>query len=504
MTSIYEEIQIAIHGIWSRRWIALGIAWAIALLGWLVVAFIPNTYQAKARIYVEAQSILPAQGDNPLAQQQELDQLRQTLTSVDNLVRVVKETDLAKSVHSDSDMGAAVGKLRADITVVSQQDNLFEISATSSDRNISDRANANLSAQIVAKLIDIFSQQSAAGDRAENSTTIKILDGQIADRAKELAAAEQRRVDFEQRNVGMLGVGAASQRMDATRSELNQIDTQLVAAQSALAGLNGQLGSTPQTLDAAGAGGSVSPLAQAMGELAQARAKGWTDNHPDVIAIQRQIAAIRAAGGGSGGGVTRTPNPAYLQIRSMQAERAAAATALQARKADLESTLSGMAAKQVLEPGLAAEQDRLDRDYTGIKTQYDKLIGDREEARLRGAVQSEAGAFNFKLIDPPGPPSAPASPNRPLLLVGVLIAAIGAGAGTAFVMSQLRTTYATAVRLERATGLTVIGSITETLSANGIEGRRRKMKLFASASAGLFVMCGALVLLEFIERGMSA
>lgn len=511
MTSITEEIQIAIHGIWSRRWLALAVAWGVALLGWLVVSLIPNSYESRARVYIEAQSILqPQPGSSPLDAQQDLEQVRQTLTSVDNLVEVVKGTDLAKTVHSDADVGSRVGMLKRNITVVSQQDNLFEIAAKSADRSLSDRQNAVIAQQVVAKLIDIIVQENYAGGKAATSQALKILDSQIAGRARDLAAAEKRRVDFQQRNIGMLpGTGSIGQRMDAIRSEMTQLDSQLVQAQSALAGINGQMGTTPPTIDAisgAAGGQGASPLSQAMGELAAARARGWTDSHPDVVALQRQISALRAmdSGNGSSAGMTRTPNPAYMQLRSLQAERAGAVNAIQARKADLAGQIAGMTAKQVEEPGIAAEQDRLDRDYDAIKAQYDKLAQEREDARLRGDVQSEAGTFKVRVIDPPGTSSAPTSPNRPLLLVGVMIAAIGLGIGAAFALSQIRTTYATAGRLEKATGLPVMGAITETLGAPAVALRAKRLRLFVGAGGGLVAMCIALVMLEFIQRGLAA
>ncbi|MCE7797386.1 Wzz/FepE/Etk N-terminal domain-containing protein [Sphingobium sufflavum] len=510
MTSIYEEVQIAIHGIWSRRWLALAVAWGVALLGWLVVSLIPNSYESRARVYIEAQSILsPTPGTAPVDQMQQLDQIRQTLTSVDNLVQVVKGTDLAKTVQTDRDIGDKVSALKANITIVSQQNNMFEIAAKSADRSMSDRQNAIVSQQVVNKLLDILGQENMTGGKATTSQTLRILDGQIQARAKDLANAEQRRVDFEQKNIGMLpGSGSIGTRIDQTRGELSQIESQIMAAQSELAGINGQLASTPQTIDVGGGGGTagVSPLGQAMGELAQARARGWTDSHPDVVAIKRQIAALRGAGSGTGSAatMTRTPNPAYIQLRSLQTEKGAALSALQARRGDLAGQMGGMTAKQVEEPGIAAEATRLGRDYDALKAQYDKLVADREETRLRGDVQSEAGLFRVRLIDPPGLPSAPAKPNRPLLLVGVLIAAIGAGLGLAFVLGQLQTTYATAGRLERATGIPVMGAISETLGAAAIAKRRRMLGILAGAGGGLFVMCLALVVLEFVQRGMAA
>jgi polysaccharide chain length determinant protein (PEP-CTERM system associated) len=399
--------------------------------------------------------------------------------------------------------------LKNNITIISQQNNLFEISAKSADRSLSDRENAIVSQQIVRKLLDVLAQENFSSGKAVTSQTLKVLDGQIQARAKDLQVAEKRRVDFEQRNIGLLpGTGSIGTRIDQARNEMSQVDTQIVAVQSELAGINGQLGTTPATIDSVGGGTGqgVSPLGQAMGELAQARARGWTDNHPDVVALKRQIASLRSmsSGGSNASATTRTPNPAYVQLRSLQAEKTAGISALQSRRASLSAQMGGMTAKQVEEPGIAAEQARLSRDYDTIKTQYDKLSADREEARLRGDVQSEAGTFRVRLIDPPGVPSAPASPNRPLLLIGVLLAAIGAGVGLAFVLGQLRSTYATAGRLERSTGIPVMGAITETLGAAAIAKRRRGLGIFAGASAGLFVMCLMLVVLEFVQRGMAA
>jgi uncharacterized protein involved in exopolysaccharide biosynthesis len=59
MNGIYQEVRIALHMVWSHRWLALAIAWGVCLLGWLVVALIPNSYQSQARIFVQMQSLLP-------------------------------------------------------------------------------------------------------------------------------------------------------------------------------------------------------------------------------------------------------------------------------------------------------------------------------------------------------------------------------------------------------------------------------------------------------------
>lgn len=502
MSGLYDEILIALHGVWNRRWLALAVAWGICMVGWLVVSLIPNSYESKAKVYVQTQSILPGQiGITPVEQQQGVDRVKQTLASAANLEKVVRGTDLAQTVSSDRDVAAKVAALRTSIKVVSTQDNLFEITASSSDTSLSDGANARLSAQITQKLIDIFEEENVAGNRDETRQGLAFLDSQVAARGKQLQDADQRRVEFEQKYMGLLpGAGSISTRMDAARTEINSIDSQLVAAQSALSAMNSQLAGTPATI-AGASGGGTTALGSVLGEIAAAKARGWTESHPDVVALRRQAAALKGQGGASA--ATGTPNPTYTSLKSMQAERAATVQALQSRKSQIQADLNAMSSRQISEPGVASEQERLDREYEALKTQYDKLLADREQVRLRGDVQNETGAVKFRVIDPPTVPSTPAAPNRPLLLIAVLIVGIGGGIGTAFAMGQVQTTYPTAARLEKAAGLPVIGAITETLTTAQHVLRKQRLKLFLAGSGGLAGVCLLLVAVEFVQRGMA-
>jgi hypothetical protein len=101
-------------------------------------------------------------------------------------------------------------------------------------------------------------------------------------------------------------------------------------------------------------------------------------------------------------------------------------------------------------------------------------------------------------------PRKPAAPNRPLLLIGVLIAGIGAGAGVAYAMSQLRSSFATPNKLERTMGLPVIGSISLTVSEAAKALQRKRLKQFAGASAGLFGVLLILLAIEIVSVGTIA
>jgi polysaccharide biosynthesis transport protein len=500
MNSLYDEIRIAVHSVWNRRWLALAVAWGVCLLGWLVVAMIPNKYESKAQIQVRTQSMLSDQvGINPQDQRKNIQQLGQTLLSSGNLEKVIRGTDLGATVATPAEMAGKIEGLRANIEVKPEQDDFFAITVKQSS--------GKLARDVVQKLIDVAEDDNIAGDRKETSQTLRFLDTQIEARGKELQDAETKRVTYETQNLGLLpGVGSVSQRMEASRAELSQIDSQLIQARSALAALNGQLAGTPATLNSpsAGGGGAPSALGQAQGELASMRARGFTDGHPDVIAIRNQIAMLRSQGGGGSAGGYKTPNPAYSSLQSMRAEREAAVGALQARKSALQSDMAQLAAKQTAEPGVAAEYQRINRDYEVKKEQYDKLLGNRDQIRLRGQVETQTDAVQFRVVKEPSFSNVPAAPNRPLLLAAVLIAGIGAGIGAAFALGHLQTSFPTAAKLERASGLPVIGSISQMLTGDERTQRKQKMKLFYGATGGLVGVFGLLLVAEFVQRGLTA
>lgn len=506
MNSIFDELRAAIYAVWHRRWVVLGVAWGVCLLGWLVVAMIPNSYESKAKIYVQL--------DDPLAEQigvgvgdrkRDITKLRQTLTSAENLEKVIRSTRLGDGVSNPKQMEGVVAGLNKAIKVESEQDNLFKISATAGASGMSDAEAAKLAQDIVQKMIDLFREENISGNRGEMGNQLDFMDKQLAERQQQLEAAEKRRTEFEARNPDLAQGGTSVlQRLEASRAELRGIDADLAAAQSALAAINGQLAGTPQSLPGtAASGGAKGALAEAQGQLASMRARGLTDNHPDVIALKNQIASLKIAAAAEGG-PAGMPNPAYSSLQSIRAEKQANVQALMSRRASVQADLAQITSKQIENPEVAAEATRISRDYDVLKTQYDKLLQDREELRLRGQVEDANGTIKLQVVDPPSTPRKPVAPNRPLLLLGVLIIGIGAGCGAAFAVGQLRSTFSTTAKLERALGLPVLGSITQTLNEAGRALRRKRMKQFYAGSAALFGVFVLLLVSEYVQVGAVA
>jgi polysaccharide chain length determinant protein (PEP-CTERM system associated) len=519
---LYEQLRIAIHAIWRRRWLALAVAWGLSLAGWLAIALIPNSYESTARVYAQMQSILPDKmGITSAERQNDLLRVKQTLTSTENLEKVVRRTDLNLLIGSERDLAAQVEKLRENIKITAQQDNLFEITASSGVGGFSNAQNARTSSAIVQNLLDLFVEENLSGDRAETGQSLTFLDDELRRRERQLQEAEQRRVEFETRFMGLLpGEGSIDQRMSAARLELSNVEQQLVAAQGSLQALRGQLAGTPSSIStptfsggaAPSAGFATSQLGALEAQLSQARAKGWTDSHPDVVTTRAQIERLRPAAAAeranapssSGPSSISTPNPAFTSLRAMAAEREAQVAAASARRNQITQAMQQLASKQAEEPGMAAEQARLNRDYEVLKRQYDKLLEDREQVRLRSDVQTKTNAVNFRILEPPSRPNVPVAPNRPLLLTLILLVACAGGAGAAFVRGQLQATFPTQSRLEQVTGLPVLGTIGEVITPDRRAEAQQRLKWFAGGGAALAGSYAVLMLVEFWQRSTVA
>ena len=501
MKDVIDELRSALHTIWNRRWLALAVAWGVCVLGWFAVAMIPNSYQSRARIYVELEDVLSNQLEISGGGQQAITRVRQTLTSTVNLEKVIRSTALGDTIATDSEMQRAVEDLTQKVEVRSTEDNLFEIAATLGNPNLSDSENAALAQDVVQKLIDIFREQNIAGNRGDVAETIAFLDGQLEDRKLELESAEQRRLAFESQYPELIGgVGSVNNRLQTLRSEMRGVDGDIAAAQSALAAINGQLASTPRSImGAAETGGSRGALMQAEAQLAAMRARGLTDAHPDIQSQVRQVAALRRQANSEPSNAGSTPNPAYSSLVSIRVERQANLQALQARKAALQADISGLIAAQADEPAVAAEANRISRDYEVLKENYDELLQDREEMRLRGQVETERSAFQFEVIDPPTAPRKPAAPNRPVLLLGVLIAGFAIGAGVAFAMGLMRSSFTTAEKLEQTLDLPVIGTVSRSTTQASRRQSAMRLKQYFAAAGALVAICALLLVVEIIQ-----
>ena len=139
-----------------------------------------------------------------------------------------------------------------------------------------------------------------------------------------------------------------------------------------------------------------------------------------------------------------------------------------------------------------------------LKAKFDELRTKREQVRLTQDIETETDPIRVEVLDPPTKPRVPIAPNRPLLLAMALIVGIGAGGAAAFAVTHLQTTYPTASKLEKASGLPVIGSVAEVVYPQQREDEKKRLVWLAGGFAGLLGMFLLLLVVEFVQRGLVA
>ena len=133
-----------LYGMWRFRWSALLISWIFALVGWVVVLSLPNQYQAKAVIYLDSTSVM-----KPLLkglavetedEAQELEVINRILLSRENLLSVIRETDMDLKVNTPRDKERLAANLAKSIELKGgggkkweRRSNIYEISYQSED-----------------------------------------------------------------------------------------------------------------------------------------------------------------------------------------------------------------------------------------------------------------------------------------------------------------------------------------------------------------------------------
>jgi uncharacterized protein involved in exopolysaccharide biosynthesis len=56
MNQALDKVVDELRGAWRFRWLAMGLAWVVCLVGWLVVFSMPDMYQASSRVFVDSRT----------------------------------------------------------------------------------------------------------------------------------------------------------------------------------------------------------------------------------------------------------------------------------------------------------------------------------------------------------------------------------------------------------------------------------------------------------------
>lgn len=524
MQEIVSQILILLRGAWRYRWLAVAVAWLVAIAGWVGVQFVPDKYTSSTQVYVDTESLL-----RPLLEglavdrdvMTEVGMMQGVMLSRPNLEKVAQKTDLLLAATTRRDQEAVIDSLASRIQLGRPggpaMSNTFEVSFQDPDPKVAHK--------VVRTLLDTFMEDSLGLKRSDAGIAERFLESQIKDYERKLLDAEQRLATFKQQNVGLMpgSDGGYYQRLETEMGQLRQMQQSYSQLQNRRNELDRQLQGEEPTFGLMGSA-EGNPID---GQIARFKAQRdqlllqYTEKHPQVQSLNDTIARLEAekrAGAkvsasvappgvdlGGDQGIVRSldMNPVYQNLRMALSSADADLAALRGQMQAQQSVIAELRGRVESVPEVEAELTRLNRDYQINKQQYDTLVQRLESARISQQAEQSSENVKFRVVEPPSEPVKPSGPDRFTLNSLVLAAALGAGLGLALLLAQLHPTFSTRDILQRVAGVTVLGTVTAALVANLVPWyRRQQMLVGVAVSLLLMVYLLNLVLTEPIRAAL--
>jgi polysaccharide chain length determinant protein (PEP-CTERM system associated) len=492
------------------RWLSL----AVAATSFAAIAtgsqFMPERYEASARVWVDTQKALkPLMAG--LTFQPEIDlqvqMLARTLISRPNVEALVSMPGLS---YEQADMGSRellITRLMKEIKVASVgQGNLYDIRYRGSSP---ERAQ-----QVVSATVDMFVRAGVETNRRGSKDAGRFIEEQIRTYEAKLTDAENRLKEFKVRNFSTTGISDKDHftRLSAISDEVQRLRGELAAAEQSRDALQRELaGENPLLAEPVESRAQSAEMTDLVSRLELQRKRldelrsSFTDAHPDVIGTRRVIvqleddvrrlreAELRALA--KLGSVSRAAtSPVYQKLRVSLVEAEALVASLRAQLATQQGRLDQARAAAGRVPQIEAELAQMNRDYEVLQKNYELMVSRRESAALSAKLDQSSELAEFRVVEPPRVSPKPVFPSRLQIGLIAVAASLLAGVGAAMLAEARRPTFVLASDLKRlSNGRPIIGTVSEALTGDVLRQRRAAHLRFGGLLAFLLIVQAAWV-----------
>jgi polysaccharide chain length determinant protein (PEP-CTERM system associated) len=424
--------------------------------------------------------------------------MSRTLLNNENLEKVMREADLDLDATTVEERQMIIEKLREEVSIETQRrQNFYTISYEYKDPYVAKK--------VVETLLNIFVEAALGDTRVESDTAQKFLMDQIKEYETKLVEAENRLTEFKRRNVDTMPgqSGGVFGQLQTAQGQLQDIDLELKEARIRRDELRRQYQRTAaeeeerrlqgQVIAETPTGRRISAMETRLDELLLR----YTEAHPDVKELRATIAELKAQDRSTrvvDSPVSPGVSSALEELKLAYRQSEVNLTAIQLRKEEFQKRIADLKQKLDVLPKVEAELTRLNRDYEINRTNYQELVQRLESAKMSEEADQAGDNVKFRIVEPPKVPLLPIGPKRILLSIGILILALGAGGGVAFLFSQFKPVYYDSAILSKQSGFPVIGQVSRIWTDKMAFKRRAEVVGFGVSVTLLVVVCMAILL----------
>jgi protein tyrosine kinase modulator len=492
----------------------------------LLAGLWPAVYESSATILIEEQQIPPEFVKSTVTgfADQRIQSLTQQILSRVKLWEIITQFDLYPDLRPTRTREEIIEKMRDNIR-------LATISAELADHKGAPRPgpaaatiafaiayrgkNPDPVQKVAETLACLYLEQNHKTREAQAQFTTQFLEAELQVLRERLKVLGDRITAFKGQHEGLLPDQQPFNREQAARLEmdLKQLDAASRNAEDRRLYLEGQLATLKPDTPLIGATGEriMAPgdrLKVLRVSMADLRSK-FSEDHPDVRKVRREIAALQKMVGQTGGGAIRRQkliqlrgdlaekqgtytdrhpevkklkdeiarleqgpepaaapgppaepeNPAYISLTAQVKTAEADIASLRQQQAGVKARLHMY--RQRLEEAPTVEQEYLAlmRDYQNAHAKHQEVMNKILEARIAEGMEEHQKGEKFTLIDPASYPEMPVSPNRWVILAAGVILSLGVGFGAVALAQHLDHSVKNGDELARLTGLPVLGAI---------------------------------------------
>lgn len=450
-----------------RRLLLFSVFAAVFLASIAVAVVLPPVYRSVATILIEEPEVPPELVESTVTSyaDQRIQMIKYRVMSSQNLTKIINRFDLYRELRRTAPLAQIIERFREDIEVETIEARVLNPrNGRATQATIAFTLGYNSAvpyqAQRVAnELVTLFLAENTRERQGQTAATTAFLTQEserLATRVKDL---ETKIAEFKQKNAGRLPqqLEFNLDNIDRTQRDLAQIDRRIdglkerrdflvTELRMVSAGLTADAGSLP------GAGSPWQRLVQLREQLA-ALGKTLGPNHPQLISLKHEVAALEASlNGDSGATASRlTPpvqsmrlavlreadaaesavplNPIYLQLRSQLKTTNVELVELESERQSLNERLKVYERRIMEAPDIERIYQGLVRDYDNATRKYNETRDKQLAAELSQALETERKSERFVLIEPPQLPTRPGGPGKLLIVLAGFVLASASGVG---------------------------------------------------------------------------
>lgn len=468
--------------VWNRRkWVLLASFILVFSVGASLILSLPSMYRASTTILLGqeaiSESLITSEIRGELEQRVQL--IQQAILSRSQLQQIIDKFDLYPELRQVAPPESIIRRLRQDIII---------------EQQASSRTNQNAQRATVALVItfrgwDAVTVAGVANELAQRyrieyenmrlnqaSRTTEFLREQLDDVEGRLANQEAAINEFKIAHLGQL-----PQQENMNLSTLERLNAELR--------LNSekqfQLMNQSSRINAFGEPNRLAPVSGELRlnllkqELAALRIR-YNESYPGVIRLKNEIAKLEQSIGN--GDVVPE-----MSVLVSEPER------LKIQEQELRARISELQLRIENTPAVEQDLRRLNQTYDTIREEYAAIQNLYQDARLAETLEQQQNQ-QYQVLEPAIQPDFPFAPNRPQLLIGLLMLAGAFSAILVFVIEQMNSAFYSLSELRSFTRLPILGSIPAVRTASD---QWRSGSLFLLISAGFFSALVVMVLASY-------